>query len=141
MLDMQIDQNFQGTATSPQLKKSCAGKLIQMKQIRNCMKRETFSKVAQAWVLSSVQYDDIVYSNVSKRALNKAQLIQSFAAKPVVTGMHKFDHVTPTLNTPQWKRLEEQRMTHRLCLLYECLKNQAPPPISLRNVLYKLTNS
>ena len=100
-----------------------------MKQIRNCMKRETFSNVVQACVLSSLQYGDIVYGKASKTALHKAQLIQNFAAK-VVTGMHKFYHVTPALNLLQWKRLEEQRKTHRLCLLFKCLNNQAPQYIS-----------
>ena len=126
---MHIDQTLSWNSHIAQLKKSCAGKLIQMKQIRNCMKRETFSKVMQACVLSSVQYGDIVYSNASKTALHKAQLIQSFAAK-VVTRMSKFDHVTPALNTLQWKRLEEQRRTHRLCLLYKCLNNRAPKYLS-----------
>ena len=100
ILGMQIDQTLSWKSHISHLKKSCAGKLIQMKQIRNCMKRETFSNVVQACVLSSVQYGDIVYGNASKTALHKAQLIQNFAAK-VVTGMHKFDHVTPALNTFQ----------------------------------------
>ena len=115
-LGVQIDQTLSWNSHISQLKKSCAGKLIQMKQIRDCMKRETFSNVVQACVLSSVQYSDIVYGNASKTALHRTQLIQNFAAK-VVTGMCKFDHVTPALNILWWKRLEEQRKTHRLCLL------------------------
>ena len=122
---MQIDQTLSWNSHISELKKSCAGKLIQMKQIRNCMKRETFSKVVQACVLSSVHYSDIIYGNASKTALHEAQLIQNFAAR-VVTGNRKFDRVTPALNILQWKRLEEQRRTHRLCLLYKCLNNQAP---------------
>ena len=129
ILGMQIDQTLSWNSHISHLKKSCAGKLIQMKQIRNCMKRETFSNVVQACVLSSIQYGDIVYGNASKTALHKAQLIQNFAAK-VVTGMRKFDHVTPALNLLQWKRLEEQRKTHRLCLLFKCLINQAPQYLS-----------
>ena len=70
------------------------------------MKRGTFSKVVQACVISSVQYGDIVFGNASQTALHKAQSIQNFAAK-VVTGIRKFDHVTPALNILQYK-------THRL---------------------------
>ena len=100
-----------------------------MKQIRNCMKRETFSNVVQACFLSNVHYGDIVYGNASKTALHKAQLIQNFAAK-VVTGRLKFDHVTPALNMLQWKKLEKQRKTNRLYLLYKCLNNHAPQCLS-----------
>ena len=104
-------------------KKSCAGKLKQIKQIRNCMKRETLSKSCSSMhTRKGVIY--IVYGDASKTALKQAQLVQDSAAK-VVTGRRKFDHVIPVLNMLQRKKLEEKRKTHRLCFLYKCLNNQA----------------
>ena len=70
ILGMQIDQALSWNSQISQLKKSCAGKLIPTKKTRNCIKRETFSKVVQACVLSSVQYGDIVYSNASNKNRN-----------------------------------------------------------------------
>ena len=80
--------------------------LIALSYLRNMMSENTFASVVQATPLSVIDYCDLVYGNAAQCVLSKLQKSQNFAAL-IVTGVRKYDHVSPALVRLKWVLLKE----------------------------------
>ena len=126
---MKFDPNLAWNEHITDLKRSSAGKLIQISKLRGSMTKEACRNLVSATVMSSVSYGDIVYDTARKNVTNKAQIIQSFAAR-VIAGIPKREHATPLIHNLGWMRLNQLRSYHRICLVYKCLHSLAPVYLS-----------
>ena len=111
------------------VRKRCNGKLIALSYLRNMMSEKTFASVVQATALSVINYCDLVYGNAAQCVLSKLQKSQNFAAR-IVTGVRKYDHVSPALVRLNWVPLKERRLEHRLNFMHKCVNGAAPVYLS-----------
>ena len=93
------------------------------------MSEKTFAGVVQAISLSVIDYCDLVYGNAAQCVLSKLQKSQNFAAR-IVTGVRKYDHVSPALVRLNWVPLKERRLEHRLNFMHKCVNGAAPVYLS-----------
>ena len=107
-LGMKFDQNLTWNEHITDLKRSSAGKLIQISKLRGSMTKEALGNLVSATVMSRVSYGDIEYDTASKNVTNKAQIIQNFAAI-VIAGVPKREHATPLIHNLGWMRQNQLR--------------------------------
>ena len=75
-----------------------------------------------------------VWSGTSKQNINKLQLVQNFAAR-ILTGVKKYDHVSPALKELGWLSIERLLQFRDVTMVFKCVNNLAP--IYLCNKLSK----
>ena len=93
------------------------------------MREQTFASVVQATALSVINYCDLVYGNATQCVLSKLQKSQNFAPR-IVTGVRKYDHISPALVRLNWVPLKERRLEHRLNFIHKCVNRAAPAYLS-----------
>jgi hypothetical protein len=74
----------------------CITELCQINRVKHIFDKHTLSLIINALVFSKMYYCSSVWSNTSKKNISKLQSVQNFAAR-VITGIRKYDHVTPIL--------------------------------------------
>ena len=77
---------------------SCASRLCQINRVKHVFDQKTLKLVINALVFSRLFYYSSVWSNSTKKNVNKLQLVQNFAAR-IVVNKRKYDHVTPILKS------------------------------------------
>ena len=60
-----------------------------------------FEKILNSLVFSKLFYCSTVWSGSTRQKVQKLQQVQSFAAR-VLTGLRRFDHISPALNDLGW---------------------------------------
>ena len=66
-----------------------------------------------------------VWSGTSKQNINKLQLVQNFAAR-ILTGVKKYDHVSPALKELGWLSIERLLQLRDVTMVFKCVNNLAP---------------
>ncbi len=84
------------------------GVLMYINRTGNCFDKPTRIFVTQSLVLRSIYYCIPVWGSTNDTLLCKAQKLQNFAAKVVVGGAIKYDHVSPFCNELKWLRVKEK---------------------------------
>ena len=90
----------------------CITELCQINRVKHIFDKHTLSLIINALVFSKMYYSSSVWSNTSKKNISKLQSVQNFAAR-VITGIRKYDHVTPILRDA--------------VMTFKCMKGLAPP--------------
>ena len=93
-------------------------------------------KVTRALNLTHLYCNARLYV-VPQSSISKRQHIQNVTAR-LLTSIKKFDHITPTLKSRHWIRLEKRFNFKVLLLVYRVLHDQAPEYI--RDILQERTN-
>jgi hypothetical protein len=75
--------------------------------------------------LSRLLYFSSVWSNTSKKNVLKLQSVQNFAAG-IITGIRKFDHITPALQELNWLPVDRLLEYRDGVLAFKCMKGLAP---------------
>jgi len=77
------------------------------------------------FVSSRLDYCNSLLYGVNDSLLKKLQIVHNAAAR-VVTGVRKFDHISPVLHELHWLPVRH-RITHKLAtIVYKCLHRLAP---------------
>ena len=63
--------------------------------------------LASALVLSRVDYDNTALVSLTKTATQSIQSIINTTAR-LITGVRKYDHITPVLKELQWLKIDER---------------------------------
>ncbi len=74
----------------------CITELCQNNRVKHIFDKHTLSLIINALVFSKMYYCSSVWSNTLKKNISKLQSVQNFAARGI-TGIRKYDHVTPIL--------------------------------------------
>ena len=93
-----IDQSLTYNEHIQKLFSNCLNKLVQINRIKHLLDRKTLILLLNAFVFSKLFYCSSVWSNTSKRNINKLQLIQNFAAR-IILGLRKYDHISEGLKS------------------------------------------
>ena len=81
---------------------SCMSSPGQINLVKHAFDRRTLLIVMNALVSSKLFYCSNVWANCSKLNIDKLQSVQKFACR-IVTGIRKYDHVTPVLKRLKWQ--------------------------------------
>ncbi len=92
-------RNFDDQVTK--VVQSCFAQLRQLTKIKLFLSFADLEKVIHAFISSRLDYCNALYSGISKRNLQRFQLIQN-AAPRLLTHTKKSDHITPILAALHW---------------------------------------
>ena len=81
--------------------------LGQINRVKHAFSKELLIIIINSLVFSKLYYCSSVWSTTSKRNVKKLQLVQNFAAR-IISGVGKYDHVTPILKELRWIPVEKQ---------------------------------
>jgi len=99
--------------------------LYRISKIRKHLSRSAAAQLVQAFVISTLDYNNALLANLSAVLLDKLQLIQNAAAR-LLTGSRRREHITPHLKDLHWLPVK-QRIDFKLAVLtYNCRANTAP---------------
>ena len=80
--------------------------LVSLFKIRHHLSPDILKILVQAHVLPHLQYCSSVWGGASKTCLDRLQKVVHFAAR-LVSGLRKYDHVTPVLAALGWPSVRE----------------------------------
>ena len=82
------------------------GTLIYVNRIKDNLSQHARNITINSLVLSSLYYGIKIWGSTSETQLQRAQKIQNFAAKVLLSGGTKRDHVTPFLKKLGWLKIK-----------------------------------
>ena len=105
---------------------TCFGVLRQLKTVIRSLPRDVSRQLVQSFVLSHVDYCNTSFVGLPQRQLSRLQAVINAAAR-LVSGVGKFEHITPVLRDDLHILKIDERIKFKLCLLvFKCLNNLAP---------------
>ena len=105
--------------------RACFFQLRQLRQVRSSLTEEATKTLAHAFVSSWLNYCNSLLHGVNDGLLKKLQIVHN-AAVHVVTGIRKFEPISPVLRQLHWLPVHH-RITHKLAMIvYKCLHGLAP---------------
>ena len=81
--------------------RSCFYHIRDLRRIRRFVSRKTLLTLANALVMSRLDYCNSLFASLAKRELNSLQRVQNTLCR-VVTGSSRYSRVTPQLKTLHW---------------------------------------
>ena len=114
------------------LSRACSYHLRDLRRIRSSLDFNTASIIATSLVQSKLDYCNSLYLNLPSRHTDKLQVIQNNMAR-AITCTRKFDHITPTLHSLHWLKINQRIHYKIISLTYTAL--QFGQPQYLRNLL------
>ena len=109
-----------------QVTSKCIGSLCQINRVKHQFDKHT---LVTSLIFSKLLYFSPVWANTTKKNIELLQAVQNFAAQRV-SGMRKFDHVTPLLKQLQWLPIIKQLVVRDATMVFKCLNGFAPPCLS-----------
>ncbi len=100
---------------------SCFAQLRQLTKIKSFLSLADLEKVIHAFISSRLDYCKALYSGISKRNLQRLQLIQNAAAR-LLTRTKKRDHITPILAALHWLPVSFRIDFKIVLLVFKALK-------------------
>jgi hypothetical protein len=97
--------------------------------VKHLLDTETLTIIIKALVFNRLYYCSSVWSNTSKKNINKLQSVQHFAAR-LVRNTRKFDHITPVLSELNWLPVNSTLNLKDAVMTFKCLKGLAPTYLS-----------
>lgn len=106
--------------------RSCFYQLRQLRFIRRSLPRESAELLVHAFVSSRVDYCNSLLYGASAHVTRKLQAVLNTAAR-LITGLRRYDHITPALRDDLHWLPVKQRITYKVALLaYKCLHGAGP---------------
>ena len=103
--------------------------LGQINRVKHVFDRNTLIIINNTLVFTKMFYCSSVWSSTSAKNLHKLQIVQNFAAR-IVTGIRKYDHITPGLKELRWLPVKAQLYFRDAVLAFKCINDQAPNYLS-----------
>jgi hypothetical protein len=124
-----VDSNLSYHHQISALSKACFFHIRDLRRIRPYLDLETASTVATALVHSKLDYCNSLYLGLPKVELHRLQHIQNALAR-VVANKKRRDHITPTLQSLHWLKIQE-RITYKVAsITYDVLAKSKPAYLS-----------
>ena len=99
--------------------------LLNINKIRDNLYFDLVRNIVQALILSKIAYCNSLLCGTPTYQLNKIQWIQNMACR-VMCRLCKFDHITDSMASLQWLRIEERIQYKIVMLVYKCRNGLAP---------------
>jgi hypothetical protein len=127
-----LDSHLNFTAQISSLSRICSYHLRDFRRIRSILDFSTASVIATSLVHSKLDYCNSLFLGLPDYQIQKLQVIQNNLAR-AVTSKRKFDHITPSLKSLRWLKIEQRIDFKIISLTYSAL--QFGQPVYLRNLL------
>ncbi len=124
-LSVTFDSGVSFDAQVTKVLQSCFSQLRQLTKLKSILSRSDLDKVIHAFITSRLDYYNALYSGISKRNIQRLQLIQNAAAR-FLTGTKRSDHITPILAALHWLPVSFRIDFKILLLVFKALNGQAP---------------
>ena len=131
-LGVVFDRHLTWDAHVSALVKKCNGILIGLSHVRHQIPPDLLPTLVNALVLSHVRYCLAVFGNGSEKNTQRLQKILNFALR-VVSGRHKFDHISDVREELGWPTARQLYEVHSLNFLHN--KRCTGEPLALSSQL------
>ena len=123
-LSVTLDCNLTYDDHTNKLTASCMSKLCQINRVKNSFDSNTLQLIISALVMSKLFYCSTVWSNTANSNIKKLQGVQNFACR-IITGIRKFDHITPALQELNWLLIKQHLLYRDSIMTFKCMKGLA----------------
>ena len=79
----------------------CIERLAQISRVKHCLDRTSLLTAINALFLNKLYYRSNIWANTTEKNIRKLLAVQNFACR-IVSGVRKYDHVTPHLKSLSW---------------------------------------
>ncbi len=100
--------------------------LIDVNRISSYLDRKSRIIVVQSHVLSHINYCLIIWGTTNSSLISKVQDLQNFAARVVVGGIKKFEHVSPVYTELKWLKIQQKHTYDICCTTFKIINNVYP---------------
>ena len=98
---------------------------MNIRRIHLKLDQDTTKYIIQALVISKLDYCNSLLLRSADYQLNKMQWILNMACR-IVCNLHKFDHVTSSMQDLHWLIIPYQILFKIACIMFKCINGQAP---------------
>ena len=116
-----------------QVVRKCNTILFSLYRFRHYFTDDALKILVQAYVFPHILYCLCVWGGAAKGQMHKIQKIINFSAR-IVAGIKKNEHITPTLNSLGWPRIEALVARRDVTEVYKLLRTEGAPP-NVRDLL------
>lgn len=109
-----------------ELEKKVIGILMYINRISVNFDKRIRKMIVQSLVLSIINYCITIWGGTNKTFLHIVQKLQNFAAKIVIGGMGKYDHVTPIMKELKWLTIENKYVLEKCTTVYKAVNGLYP---------------
>jgi hypothetical protein len=120
------------------ISKSCFFHIRDLRRIRNTLDLHTTKTIATSLIHSRLDYCNSLFLNLPSTQLNRLQLLLNSTAR-ITTKTPKFHHISPTLKSLHWLKINQRIEYKVISLTYKTLQSQQPK--YLRSLLTVNTGS
>ena len=124
-LGFHLDNHLTMTAHVAHLSRSCYFQLRQLRSVRRSLSTDATISLIHAFVSSRLDYCNSLLYKISDGLLVKLQRIQNAAAR-LVTGVRRWEHITPVLRRLHWLPVRSRIVFKIATVVYKCLHGLAP---------------
>ena len=117
--------------------KDCFFKLHNMFKIRKCITEEAAKTMVHSMVTSKLDYCNSIFHGLPDCTVKSLVSVQKTAAR-LVTGIKKYDHITPVLRQLHWLPIRKRIEYKILLLTFKCVHGIAP--VYLMDLVHKRRN-
>ena len=93
--------------------------------IRGSLDKEAAAEIIHAFVTSHIDHSNALLYGLPKCTITKLQKVQNAAAR-TLTGLHKWEHITPVLVRLHWLPVAARVEFKLLTIVYKCLYSNGP---------------
>jgi len=125
-LGLHMDRFMSFNIHIDELCKRVTGTLIYINRMKDSFDITTRSQIVQSLALSIINYCFIIWGTTSNTQLDRVQKLQNFAAKVVVGGARKYDHVSPIIKQLKWLKIKEKNIYDTCVMVFKILNHSFP---------------
>ena len=126
LLGIYLDENLDWSNHLQEIISSCYGKLSVLKKLKNLTTFKLRKQLAECFILSKIDFNDHIYSPLTKAQVNKLQRLQKAAASFV---FGKYVSTKDILKL-SWLPVEERRVFNCMKLAYKAIHFENWPTIN-----------
>ena len=101
------------------------GKLKSGYRSKNFLNENSKLNLTETYVLSQMNYGDIILQNLSEQLQNKIQKLQNSCVR-FTFGLRKYDHISAFIKNKKILNMKSRRLLHNLALLFRIKNKRAP---------------
>ena len=124
-----IDENL---SMEYQITKTCSTAFYHIRNIRHIRKYldvKSTETMVHAFITNKLDYCNSLLYGLPDCQIQKLQRVQNAAAR-IITGIKRYDHITPALKELHWLPVQQRIEFKILLLTYKALNNMAPSYIT-----------
>ena len=133
ILGVTVDAVLSWEGHVTQVVRKCNKILFSLYRFRHYFTYDALKILVQAYVFPHILYCLCVWGGAAKGQMHKIQKIINFSAR-IVAGIKKNEHITRTLNSLGWPRIEALVARRDVTEVYKLLRTEGAPP-NVRDLL------